>query len=605
MPKSIAVGIHRSRSLRSDDAWCGVIGQIKAAMRAIVADDHEICTLADRSTALISCGGFATDEGQTTGNGVDVIPTTATVLTQQGQQLSSYELLSTVSAASLGAVMRDVVPPFGCIARDTKRNEVFAAGDVLGMRHLYYAEEPQYSVVGSSATFLALFLRSPIDAAGAAVFARLGHFLGERTMFSGIRKIARGEVVRLTEDGAQVVPAPADLPLVVRRSGHFRTLTEAASVGSEVVRSIVSSAGNAFPDAVLELSGGLDSRLILAGLDGRGRTGRRTLTIGEEASGDMRVARSLVAAYSLDGSFVPFGQLDQWDAGEVATRVSDAAAARDFSSNPMAGAIYDFVSEQVPAPAQMTGAAGEQARGRYFAGQRRHPQPDPDRVESVVRWQLALNQAVDTSVLDTSFSERSAVELREQSWQLMNGVDGEWPQATDQIYMFGRMQRWAGPAYSHWGLERHVLAPFFHQDYVHWASRLPLSAKRDASAFLDVLATLDQGLFDRPLANGLTPGQLRSTTLLGGLHRGQRDAQRLVRKVRQRVANRRHVPAGVASLSLLMAEVLRREPPASLADVDFLDQGGVDMFLSRDTDLDPVSISFLINVAGAARISGD
>lgn len=603
LSESIAVGVRRSASLRSGEEWSRLVGRIEAEMEGIYTGGAGVRTQVQHSSALVTCGGFTSGSGQDAEHGVDVIPTTATVLTRQGRRVSAHDLLATAGPDSIVGALRDVVPPFGCIMRDRATEEILAAVDLLGMRHLYFAVGPGCSIVGSSATFLARFLGSPIDVASAAVFSRLGHFLGERTMFTGIRKIARGEVIRLTEGGAEVGSTSADLPQVVRRSGHFRTLAEATSAGTEVVGGAVARAGSAFPEAVLELSGGLDSRLILAGLGRSARPERRTLTIGPETSDDMRVARGLVAAYGLDGAFVPFSHVDAWNATEVATRVSAAAAARDYSSNPMAGSIYDFVSERIPAAAQITGAAGEQARGRYFAGQRRHPEASPDRVESVVRWQLALNQSVDTSVLDPSFVAGSAAELRVQAWQLVEGVDGEWPQATDQIYMFGRMQRWAGPAYSHWGLERHVVAPFFHPDYVDWASRLPLAAKRTSSAFLDVLAVLDRGLFDRPLANGLTPRQMRSATVLGRIQRRRRDAHRLARKARQRIANRRHVPAGVGSLSHLMAEVLRREPPVTLASVDFLDQEGIDRFLSGARELDPVSISFLINVAGAAGLS--
>ena len=600
---SVAVGIHRSRSMRSEQAWERLLSDTASEMRSLLGHQQRIETLGGARSAIIVSGHFADQTWMS--SEIDVMPTARHVVLRDGRKVTAHELLCSTEPQALGGGVAQIVAPFGCLVRDRGSEAIIASVDVLGMRHMYHGATSTFSIVSTSATLASRLLGSDIDLDAVAVFSQLGHFLGERSMFVGVRKLARGEVIRLTETDPEVVRTVNDLPRVVRRTGHFRSTEEAAERGTEILKRVMSDFAAAFPDAVLELSGGLDSRMVLAALPMQARQHLRTLTIGADSSDDMRVARHLVSTYELNGSFVPFSLVDEWDQAQMRHRIQRAAAARDFSSNPMASAIYDFVSEQVPAAAQLTGAAGEQARGRYYAGQRRRDGFDRDRVEQVVRWQLVLNQAVDTSLLAKDFQKRAAEQLRDQAWQLMEGVDGPWPQATDQIYMFARIQRWAGPAYSHWGLDRTVVAPFFHHDYVEWASRLPVEAKRNAAAFLDVLLALDRHLFEEPLANGLTPRQQRATGMRGRLQHGKRDLRRLLKKVNQRLGNRRHVPAGVSSLSRAMSASLRENPPAGIANLGFLDQRGLERFLEGDVELDAVSISFLINLEGAVRASTD
>lgn len=595
------VALALSRGHHTDAEWAETIERARAELVALVGPAIPVASSVGARTALVASGSFEEPLRQGSGGDLRVVPTSPVAQLRDGRAVQVAEHAARRSMAELEAELADVVAPFGCFIRDDRLDRVSAATDPLGMRHIYWARSTSVAYGSTSSALLARLIGAGLDTASCAVYSQLGHLLGDRSLFVGVHKLARGQSARFADGEVELTLTGDEQPQVVRGSGHFTDLNEAVGAGVTVVRRVVDQGFRAFPDPLLELSGGLDSRLILAAA--RGEHGPpRTLTIGPDDSTDMVVARSLVEDLGLRGSFVPFSILERWSARDTMERVTVAARGRDFASNAVSGAIYDAVGAQVPAVAQVTGAAGEQARGRYFAGQRARPDLDVDRVESLVHWQLVVNQAVDRALLSRDLQDEAKVELRSQAWEYFAGSPVGWPMASDQLYMFGRIQRWAGPAYSHWGLDHQVVAPYFHPDYVEWASRLPLAAKRTSTAFLSVLARIDRELATRPLANGLTPLQMNATGVRGSVSRGYRDGRRLVRKVRQRLAGRRLEPSGVGLLSHKLAEQWRREPPQHLHTLDVLDARNVEQFVEGRRELDAVSLAFLLNLEGAGEL---
>jgi asparagine synthase (glutamine-hydrolysing) len=209
---------------------------------------------------------------------------------------------------------------------------------------------------------------------------------------------------------------------------------------------------------------------------------------------------------------------------------------------------------------------------------------------------------VDRSLFKDEFLRLGASVLRHDTWRYFRDLEGEWPSVTDQIYLFGRMQRWAGAAYSQWRPDHAVLAPFFHPVYVEWASRIPDRLKRSSRSFVALLNRLDPGLAHRPLDSGLRPVDLCSRTLGGRLRLLRRDAKRATRKVKQRLGGTRHAPAGA---DLLASSVLRHwqtTPPTDLARVPWIDQGAVERLLEGRAPADAVTVAYLLNMDGASAM---
>ena len=600
----LLLGVSRDPREVSNSSWAGFLVACRTAINALAGSPQEIRIFEGTTTTVMGIGSVSDPLEASRDDPVIVAPMSGTMITRDGKSLDQDELSAMPDIDSVGSRLSSVCPPFGYLAYERRTERIIAGSDGLGLRHVYFAREGPIALVASSSSLLARILRRDLDESACSVYALLGCFLRERTMFQGIEKLPAGGRADLLEGVVTTTIVEGAVPVAVRRSGLVTALEEATDAGTRTVQQILTSYVEARPRLRLELSGGLDSRLMLAGAESVGMDDISTLTIGDEGSADVGVATALVQARSLHGQFVLFSLLDGWETDEAAARVQRAALFRDFAANPMSSAIHEFVGVQAPVSVQMTGQGGELGRGSYFAGQRVRRQYDAGRAESLVRWRLAVNQAVDSSFLRSDFVALGGRVLRADTWTYFEGLDADWPTVTDQIYLFGRMQRWAGAAYSQMNSQPDLLAPFFHPDYVEWASRLADSIKRGSRAFVAMLDRLDPGLARLPLDSGLTPLQVADTSLRGRSRRLRRDAGRARRKVEQRIRRRRHSPAGTDLLAQHVVREWRREPPANLARIPWLDGGQIDRALSGYAELDTVSVAFLVNLEGASAARG-
>lgn len=596
---SLAVAASRNREVLSDDAWSMFLQRCREEIAWASDPGDRVVDLSDADTALVACGPNANRLTEFEGRRSDLLTTSAAMPCSDGTTLSLEALVRSRSADPAIKRLREVCPPFAYLVREPAAQTVLAGTDSLGLQHVYLSLLPGLAVVSSSSALVARLADTTLDQTACGLYSQLGSFLGNYSMFKGVTKLTAGEQVRLVSGASETVTDGAVVPEAVRKDGFFETRNEAISEGKSVLAAIIRSYRDLHRSLRFELSGGLDSRLLLAVVRASDSDPIRTLTIGVETSPDYRIAAELVQQFGLDASFVPFSQLGAWNDDEAVERVYRASADRDFAANPMSGAIHALVSQQLPGIAQVTGQGGELGRGSYYAGQRVQPEFDANKVASLVRWRLSVNQAVNTSLLTDAFASAAAEALRVESWRYFDGLDGAWPAVTDQIYLFGRMQRWAGAVYSQRHRDHDVLAPFFHPAYVDWASRIPVEMKRNSRTFVGMLEAFDPELARIPLDSGLTPLELADQSIMGRARLTRRDARRAVRKVHQRLARRRHTPAGVDLLADLIVAGWRRSPPTNLQHVPWLDSAAIDRVLTGDLDLDPVSVGFLVNLDAA------
>lgn len=170
------------------------------------------------------------------------------------------------------------------------------AADRTGIAAVYRAHGHGYVVYASGAELAARCAR-PVgtpqrDATTAAWLAHTGFLVGRATGFAGVETLRPGALVRL-EPGVPVAEVDAD-PWADRRGLSSLDPSDLADVVAEAVVDQVRAAASLGEPALLDLTGGKDSRLVLAMALGAGLLDDVELrTVGPPQLSDVRLAAGI------------------------------------------------------------------------------------------------------------------------------------------------------------------------------------------------------------------------------------------------------------------------------------------------------------------------
>lgn len=570
-------------------------------MRAITREETPTAEATNDRSSVQLCGSFVSAADPYERAGVLIVPSTQTMVLSDGTTPPPLGQLVKAGLNRIADALSDVIPPFGYLAQGGNGSDVLAATDRLGLQHVYLAEGTGFAAVSTSSTMLARLVDSRLDERSCAVYSLIGNFLTNRTKFAGVRKLEPAETVRLVAGKVQSSVARERIPVMVRDYGWFQTQQDAVAAGRSVLEDIVQAIAEIQPEALLELSGGLDSRVLAAVGRSCGYRSMRTMTIGMPDDTDVTLAQRIVANSELSGAVVPVSLLDEIDPSDVLRLVRRAANQRDFAADPVSGALYDAVEAEVPAPAQVSGIGGELARGNYYTGQRTRAHFDQDMIERIMQWRLVSNWNAAPALFDVEFRRNAESWLREDSWSYVSDLDVPWPLATDELYLFARLQPWGGSVFSRRGADRQILAPLYHPRFIEWASRIPIALKRNSRAFSAVLHDVAPDLAALPLDTGVTPFQLADRSLRSRGVVLATSGRRVRQKVQRRISRRGKTPVGTARLSAAILTAWRAEPPDALSSIPWLDQEALEQVVAGRRELTTPSIAFLMNLDSALQ----
>jgi Asparagine synthase/Glutamine amidotransferase domain len=212
---------------------------------------------------------------------------------------------------------RDEIAPdaydgtFTVVLVDSRRRTITVWGDRLGGLPVYYA-----SVEGgvafapeAKALFPALGFAPAFDTRGVISFLACGYCMGRTTLFRGVNKLPPGGVLAVSTQSLEVTA-----------SRHFRmdfrpdAALEKRHDAEEAIRgALVQAHRQMMCDddgrAEVLLSGGLDSRIILALLDEIGARPRTAVSWGiraDIAKSDARIAAEIASAYGVPFRFIRY-----------------------------------------------------------------------------------------------------------------------------------------------------------------------------------------------------------------------------------------------------------------------------------------------------------
>lgn len=187
--------------------------------------------------------------------------------------------------------------------------------DKLGLRPIYYGVESGLFFFSTALRVLEKIgvLTQRIDVRGVTEIASFGYPLASRSPYEAIRTIEAGELVDVTQSGIQT-----------RRYWHWSRIPAAGIPDEELPQAVYQSFMKAIdrrlhnePQALAGLSGGLDSRCVVAGLRARGAE-VHTLNFAPDGSEDLELGRLAAMTLGTRHFEFPSGPVDFWDRMQTA-----------------------------------------------------------------------------------------------------------------------------------------------------------------------------------------------------------------------------------------------------------------------------------------------
>lgn len=493
--------------------------------------------------------------------------------------------------------LAEMHPTFAAAAR--LGDGVVAAADHLGFRHLYHGERDGVAVLSTSARAVGACLGRDLDAEAVAVQSLLGWQLGQRTLFAGVRKLGPGEVA-LLRDGH------VELHVLERPGGSpARELDAAVADAAAVLQRSLEAFLDDHPDAVLQLTGGQDSRLLLSAIPRGRRSDVRTLTLVTPGNPDGEMAARLSGRYGMEHEILRLDGLDDVSPEEAHRRCVNAARELECMADPLAHAALAHAESRARPGARISGLGGEVARGFYYLGRAAAVPVTRARVERLTRWRMFANEAVPADALDPAFAAWAGGLAVDEVYALTAGTGQDWMAATDEFYLWQRMQRWAGIVGTAVCLERRSINPMLDDRFIEIARALPPDDKRNSRFLSRLQVALDDELAGIPLDGRPAPRAYATRSVRNAARQAASTARKGARKARQRAARATRPPAGGEVLAGKVIEHWRADPAAldAARSTGIFREAWIERLLAGEVDPAPSAVALLINLGVAGEVA--
>jgi asparagine synthase (glutamine-hydrolysing) len=503
-------------------------------------------------------------------------------------------------AADLPALLSDdskltaLLPPFAAAHRADAGEPVIVATDWLGFRQLYWWRGEAAAAVSTSARALSVLAGGQFDAAGLGAQAMIGWQVGDRTPFDGVHAVRPATIASLADGGLEM----REFAQPLAQTGPAPSLDEAVEEMAALLRDWQSRYLEAHPDAVLQLTGGHDSRILLGAIPPAQRRGLRALTVGEETHPDVVIAARLSRRCGLRHETHRLGEYSPTPA-EAHELALVAARALECQASPMALTPLLLIEAHLDQGHRLSGLGGEVARGFYYGGQPAAAQTSRRLVERLADWRIFANEAVEPSALDPAF----LAEARARTLTTLGDLfeQGDWLRATDAFYLYQRMHRWAAAHGTVAAVRRRTVNPMFDRRFIELALAVAPADKKDSMLLGRLMTTLDPELAAIPIDSGLIPSRLGTRDLSTRIAIARVTARRATFKVRQKLAHRRRAQIGATETANLVVAHWRASPSSAraLGDLPMLNRPWVEGLVRGEHGAAPTTVAFLVNLLAA------
>lgn len=472
--------------------------------------------------------------------------------------------------------------------------------DELGFSHVYTRQLPGEAGLSTSARALGLLGNGQLCLTSVAAQALLGWQLGTQTMFAGVHKIDVGGSATISNGQLSSEPGrPA--PWTAAHADPVAAAREAA----HLLRGLVSRHLDEFPDAELQLTGGLDSRILLAAVPPSRRRALGAMTLTVPDSEDTAIATELSARSGMPHRYASFSGLADLTPEQAFELCVTAARRVDSAADPLAVAAVDFAESSLETRPRIGGLGGEFARGFYYLGPVNDVPVTLRRVSRLARWRMFTNEAAPVAMFRPHFTAMAEASVIRAVHAEFTATRLDWFRAMDEFYLGQRMHRWAGVLGSATALERPIIHPMLDPRFLAIARSVPPAAKKNARFLSQILVELDPDLARLPMDGRPPPIEYAQPTLRSRAKVATATAGKVQRKVAQRLTRAHRSPEGGVVLAGLVVQHLRDHPEVltDLTAFEIFDPSWLDRVVSYDEGVETSAVSMLVNLL-ATRPAG-
>lgn len=483
--------------------------------------------------------------------------------------------------------------PFGAML--VEDDKAIVAADHVGFRHVFGTVKPGWAAVATSALELGQLTGAGLDLKALSVFRMAGHYLDSDTAYAGVRKLPASYYWTLADGRLTAVRYPQ------RQSG---TDSDPAPAHARRLRELVAGFLDHHDDVRLELSGGLDSRMVLAAVPPQQRKRLTAFTIVAEGSRDAHVAAELAERYGMRSEFVSVAGVADLDPAHAYELAQAAAHRLDGLGRPLSAAVFGWAESQVPQAPRLSGHGGELARALFGAGvefERPHATVRDEVVDNYIQRWILSNDAVKDDVLTPEFAAESKLLALRQLRGVFRREQTDWLGALGRFYLRQRMQRWAGITITDGCRNRVTLNPLVDSEVLASIGAVPIRMRIGSRYAVRVLNHLDPELARIRLGSGLRPIALNRRVTLSrrlGENTWRGFLSKAGNKVWRTFGARRRSAAGAAVLAAKVVEHWRAYP-GELEPVlasGLISPQWTQRLLSGSAQADAATVDFLLNV---------
>jgi len=484
-----------------------------------------------------------------------------------------------------------VLPPFEALLIESSRAKV--AVDDMGFAHHYVRQLGGAAAMSTSARALALLETAALCYPAVAVQSLLGWQLGERTMFADVKKLPPGGSA--TAEGGRL--SISDDRSTLPESPHQNPARAAAAV----LRDFLIRYLEDHPDAELQLTGGLDSRILLAAIPPSMRRNLRVMTLTVSGSEDTAIAAELAARYGMEHRTATFDAIAALSPAEAFHTCLTAARRVDCAADPLALAAVDLAELSLEPRPRIAGLGGEVARGFYYFGTVTNAPVSRARVAQLARWRMFTNEAAPTEMLDPAFADWARESAIDDIHSQFVATGLPWFPAMDDFYLVQRMHRWAGVLASANAMERSIVNPMLDRQFLGISRAVHPRDKKNAKFLSQILMELDPELALIRLDARPAPITYAEPTLRSRLALARATGIKINRKLWQRIRETHRPPEGGEALAALVSAHLRDQPHLleAIDQLGVISQSWLDAMVSDTATVEPSAIALLINLLAA------
>ncbi len=381
---------------------------------------------------------------------------------------------------------------------DQARDETVIVTDLVGSCHCFVRTWPGVSAIAGSSLVLSALHGCEIDPVACQEFLCTGVVYEDRTLFKEIRKLQPSSCYRFRNGELQTT----------RRYWYVSKLDPDSLKGPEATEAFADSLvcagrkiGATCRKVVCDLTGGYDSRLLVAGLLKAGLS-FSTVVTGRPESRDVVVSRGLAGIAGLPHLHLNPGPVDSYRQLHDALQVTDGEY--DLVEYARVREVHHRLSQDFDI--SLNGSFGEVARGYWWellmphTGARR-----PLDTARIARLRFATGN-YDTSLFPSNTRLNLASHFKEVIDRANTGLAG-LPNSVqlDNVYLMMRMQRWQGKIASSTNQIWPCLSPFLFRSVLEAMLRTASHLRRRSLLARLAISELEPRFAAYPLEHGYPP----------------------------------------------------------------------------------------------------